>query len=257
MGPVLQRTEPGAYVAGLAWPEVAERVSAGAMGVLPVGAACKEHGPHLPMNTDQIQAEWFAQHLVQKRNVLVWPTVIYGSYPVFVDYPGSCSLEEDTFSRSVYEILHCIRYSGVLKIIIINTGISTISPLQAALGRLPQDVHVLLFNAYSGLHFKRARGEVEEQSGGTHADEIETSILLAIAPQRVAMDKAGGGLLHKQPGPLNRRDPQKPNYSPSGVIGDARLASVEKGKKLVEAILADLNELINASFPWKEEAETE
>lgn len=247
MGSVLQRTEPGAYVAGLAWPEVAERISTGAVGVLPVGAACKEHGPHLPMNTDQIQAEWFAQYLVQNRNVLVWPTVSYGSYPVFVDYPGSCSLEDDTFSRSVYEILHCIRHSGVLRIIIINTGISTIGPLQAALGRLPRDVHVLLFNAYSGLHFRRARGAVEEQSGGTHADEIETSILLAISPQRVEMDKAGVGILYKQPGSLNRKDPQKPNYSPSGVIGDARLASAEKGKQLIDAILADLHELILTS----------
>ena len=244
MEPVLQRTEPGAYVAGLAWPDVAERIAAGAAGVLPVGAGCKEHGPHLPMNTDQIQAEWFARHLVQKRNVLVWPTVIYGSYPVFVDYPGSCSLEDDTFSRSVYEILHCIHNSGVQEIIIINTGISTIPPLQTALGRLSRDVHVKLFNVYSGPQFSQARGEVEEQSGGTHADEIETSIMLAMAPQRVDMGKAGAGILHKQRGPLNRRDPHKPNYSPSGVIGDAGLASAEKGKKLIDAILADLNELV-------------
>lgn len=244
MGPEQQSTNPGAYVAGLAWPEVAERISAGAVAVLPIGAACKEHGPHLPMNTDQIQAEWFAQHLVQSHHVLVWPTVTYGYYPVFVDYPGSCSLEDDTFSRGIYEILICIRNSGVREIIIINTGISTIVPLQAALGRLSHDVHVLLFNAYSGPHFSQACALVVEQSDGTHADEIETSIMLALAPQRVDMDKAGAGLLRKQAGPLNRLNPEKPNYSPSGVIGDARLASVEKGSKLLEAILADLHDLI-------------
>ena len=247
MGRGHTRIEQGAYVAELAWPDVAERISAGAIGVLSVGAACKEHGPHLPMNTDQTQADWFARYLVQTRNVLVWPTLTYGSYPVFMDYPGSCSLEDDTFSRSVYEILQCIRNSGVHKIIIINTGISTIAPLQAALGRLPRDVDMFLFNAYSGPHFSQARKEVEEQTGGTHADEIETSIMLVMAPQLVNMDLAGPGLLHKQGGPLNRRDPGKANFSPTGVIGDAGFATAEKGRILIEAILADMQEMLPAS----------
>ena len=238
------RTDPGAYVAVLAWPEVAQRIAAGAIGVVTVGAASKEHGPHLPMNTDQIQAEWFARHLVQNSNVLVWPTITYGSYPVFVDYPGSCNLVDETFSRSVVEILHCICNSGVRKIVIINTGISTINPLQAALEKVPAAVQVRLFNAYSGPHFNQARAEVEEQAGGTHADEIETSIMLAIAPHVVDMDKATAGIPDKQAGPLNRSRPQEPNYCPSGIIGDARLATAGKGRKLVEAILADLNEQV-------------
>ena len=86
-----RRIDRGAWVAGITWRDIADRVCAGAIGILPVGAACKEHGLHLPMNTDQLQAEWLAEHLAQKDNVLIWPTLTYGSYPVFVDYPGSCS----------------------------------------------------------------------------------------------------------------------------------------------------------------------
>jgi len=244
MGTGPARTDPGGYVAALAWPEVAERIAAGAVGVVPVGAACKEHGPHLPMNTDQIQAEWFTRHLARNRNVLVWPTITYGSYPVFVDYPGSCSLADDTFSRCVGEIFQCICNSGVRKIVIINTGISTVTPLQTAVEKMSSDVQISLFNAYSGRHFHLARTEVEEQAGGTHADEIETSIMLAIDPHLVDMNKAGEGILSKQRGALNRTRPQEPNYSPSGIIGNARLATAVKGRKLMEAILADLDEQV-------------
>lgn len=231
----------GALVAEITWREVADRIAAGAIGILPVGAACKEHGLHLPMNTDLIQAEWFAAQLALERNALIWPAVGYGYYPVFADYPGSCTLERDTFSNCVCEILRSVCNSGVGKIIVINTGISTIVSLQTAIARLDQQDRALLFNAYSGSCFKQVCAEIEEQAAGTHADEIETSLMLAIAPQVVDTGRLVEGLLEQQPGPLNWRDPAKPNYSPSGVIGDARFATAEKGRRLADAILADLN----------------
>ena len=80
---------PGAQVAELAWPEIAARLADGAIAVLPIGAAAKEHGPHLPLGTDSVQAQWLASTLCAARNVLIWPTLTYGFYPVFVDYPGS------------------------------------------------------------------------------------------------------------------------------------------------------------------------
>lgn len=236
------RSDQGAWVADITWSEVAKRVAAGAVGILPIGASCKEHGFHLPMNTDQIQAEWFARQLVQDRNILIWPAVTYGYYPAFVDYPGSCSLTKMTFSSCVYDILQGIIRTAVHRTIVINTGISTIGPLQTAIDMLEGNNRITLFNAYSGPCFKRAQSEVEEQSAGGHADEIETSIMLAIAPGLVDMSKAGKCIVHKQAGPFNRAKPEQPNYSPSGVNGDATLATAEKGKRLVRAILDDLND---------------
>ncbi len=66
---------PGAFAAQLSWSEVESRVRSAAIAVLPVGAACKQHGRHLPMQADLVQAEWLAQALVQHANVLVWITV--------------------------------------------------------------------------------------------------------------------------------------------------------------------------------------
>jgi creatinine amidohydrolase len=74
-------------------------------------------------------------------------------------------------------------------------------------------------------------------SGGSHADEVETSIMLYIAPQAVDMKKAVRDLEENKPGGLTR-DPSKPGtYSPTGTWGDPTRATREKGKTLVEGML--------------------
>lgn len=236
-------TVQGAWVANLTWREVETRISTGATGILPVGAACKEHGFHLPMNTDQIQAEWFAWQLAHTENILIWPTVTYGFYPAFTDYPGSCTLHHETFMQFVREILETIIYSGVSYVVIINTGISTIKPLEQAINFPVCKNRVTLFNAYSGKRFLQVQNDIEQQKHGGHADEIETSIMLAIAPEHVDMksiDSCKAGIAR---GVLNRRDPDSPGYSASGVVGAPALATVEKGRQLCNAVLFDLLDL--------------
>lgn len=231
-------------VAELAWPEVKTYLEQDYPAVLPIGAACKEHGHHLPMNTDFIQAEWLAQQTSLFCPSLIWPIVSYGYYPMFVEYPGSCSISEVTFSQSIHDILQSILRAGANRIIILNTGISTVRPLENMLGELNQHRQIILFNVYSGTNFTNAVDEIEQQSIGGHADEIETSIMLALAPEKVDMRKAKIFDAELVAGPLNPNDTDKPNYSPYGVIGDARLATIEKGEILTKAILADLAELI-------------
>lgn len=235
----------GIRVADSAWPLVAERLAAGAMGLLPIGAASKAHGRHLPMNTDQLQAEWLATQLLTRANVVAWPTVSYGYYPAFVDYPGSTSLDEETFVSLVVDILHAMRHGGARQALIINTGISTIAPLEMAIERARGFQALQLMNVYSGPAFLATEKALREQRRGTHADEIETSIMLAIAPERVDMAQAEACADRDITGTLNRIDPHAANYSPSGVYGDPTLASVEKGQQLLAAMLADAQAIID------------
>jgi creatinine amidohydrolase len=226
----------------MAWSKVHERLQAGAAGLLPVGAACKEHGHHLPMHTDLLQAEWFANAIARRADILIWPTLGYGYYPAFLDYPGSCSLSRDTFLSVVVDIISDIARAGASPIFVLNTGISTIATLQEAVTRMQGERAVALINLYEGKHYRRLVAELEEQSCGGHADEFETSIMLAIAPQEVDMKCAVANTEPMQPGPLNRTDPGKPNFSPSGVYGDPVLATADKGRMAVAAILRDIAE---------------
>ena len=244
----MNKESPGAFAAQLSWPEVERRVKAGAVVVLPVGAACKQHGPHLPMNTDFLQAEWLATALVQSAEVLVWPTVTYGYYPAFTDYPGSVSLTRETFQRMVQEILSEIRRAGVRAVLILNTGISTIEPLQAAAGDMPESMRIELANVYAGPRYRSVTEAIEEQARGGHADELETSILLVIGREQVALDKAQtwSPPAMAVSGPFSRSEQDNPRFSPSGVWGDPTLANDEKGRRLLAAIVGDLLAAVEA-----------
>jgi creatinine amidohydrolase len=231
----------GVLVARVPWPEVQARLDAGAIAMLPVGAACKEHGYHLPMNTDFLQAEWLAFSMAELAEVAVWPTLSYGYYPAFIDYPGSCSLSRATFISAVYEILVDIVRAGASSVVILNTGISTITPLKEAIA---SHSHVQLINCYQGPHYQAVVRELQEQPRGGHADELETSIMLAIAPEQVHMARAEACTNGTIRGPFNRTNPKAANYSPSGVYGDPRLATRAKGERLVRAILRDILEVL-------------
>jgi creatinine amidohydrolase len=232
----------GVLAAEIAWPEVERKLAARAIAVLPIGAAAKEHGYHLPLSTDFLQAEWLGREIARTSHVVVWPTLSYGYYPVFVDYPGSISLSRESFIAVVGEILQGIVRAGARSIALLNTGISTIAPLEEAIRQPPDEVAVGLINVYSGPRFTRAVRETEEQPFGGHADEIETSIMLALHGERVAMDRAEPALRHIERGMFNRTDPDAPNYSPSGVNGDPRFATRAKGERLTRAMLEDVLE---------------
>jgi creatinine amidohydrolase len=231
---------PGLWLASAAWPQVAERLAAGAPALLPVGAACKQHGPHLPMHSDWLQAEWLARALAERASVVCWPTLGYGYYPAFTDYPGSISLSVETFTALVGEILAGIRAAGATRCLVLNTGISTIAPLRQAIQGASGFGALELANVYAGPAYRREEGVLREQLRGSHADELETSILLAIAPEQVAMGRAQDCSSRELHGAFSRSDRSSPGYSSSGVYGDPRLASAAKGRRLLEAMLQDL-----------------
>jgi creatinine amidohydrolase len=236
----------GAFAAQLSWPDVERYIKSGVIVLLPVGAACKEHGPHLPMNADFLQVEWLAGALAQRVEVLVWPTISYGYYPAFIDYPGSVSLARETFQRLVHEILSDIHRSAARAVLILNMGISTIEPLQCVIDAIPEMMCIKLANAYDGPHCRSVIEAIEEQSCGGHADEIETSILLAIGREYVDQGKAEVWTPPNLEVPLSRNDRDSPGYSPAGVWGDPTLASEDKGHRLLSAMLDDLLDTVEA-----------
>lgn len=234
----------GVLAAEVAWPEVERRLAAGAVAVLPVGAAAKEHGRHLPLGTDALQAEWLGARVAARCNAVVWPVLGYGHYPAFVDYPGSISVAAATFVATVVDILAGFERAGAARSAVLNTGISTIAPLAAACAHARLQHPARLVNVYDGPRFAAVRREVEEQAWGGHADEIETSLLLAIAPERVDMARAEPSPARIERGLFNRSDPAARNYSPAGVNGDPRLASRAKGERLLAALLEDVLEAL-------------
>jgi creatinine amidohydrolase len=231
----------------MTWDGAARRLGAGAAAILPIGAAAKQHGFHLPMNTDRIQAEWLAARIAYRIDALIWPTVTYGYYPAFVEYAGSNSLSAPLFEAMIQEIAAGIMGFGCRALFVLDTGISTIAPVDRALARL--DVgDVLHLKIHQGSRYRRAADQLAEQSHGSHADELETSLMLALVPDLVEMSRAEASHAVKveMPGRLTPTDISSPNYSRSGSYGDPTLATRAKGEVLLAAMVDDLSEQATA-----------
>lgn len=242
----------GSFIERLTWDEVGRRLAQGAAAILPVGAASKEHGFHLPMNTDRLQAEWLAALLADRVDALIWPSVTYGHYPAFVDYAGSISLSASVFEAVIQEIAAGIMGFGCRALVVLDTGISTQAPIDRALARLASP-NVLHLGIYDGPRYRRTAAELTRQSHGSHADELETSLMLALAPHVVEMTRAEASpvLQHEAPGALTSEDTASPNYSRSGSFGDPTLASQAKGKILLAAMVEDLFAAVEMFFAGK------
>jgi creatinine amidohydrolase len=231
------------FVEQLSWDAVGARIEEGAVAILPIGAGAKEHGFHLPMNTDRIQAEWLAAQIADRIDALIWPTLTYGYYPAFVEYAGSASLSAELFEALVAEIAGAILQFGCRALFVLDTGISTRASVDRALARLDAG-KVRHLSIHEGPRYRRAAAELTEQHHGSHADELETSVMLALAPQLVEMPRAEASprVEHETPGRLSPSDPSSPNYSRSGSYGDPTLATHAKGETLLAAMVEDLRE---------------
>lgn len=225
------------FLRDLTWLEAEKALGPDTIVVLPVGAAAKEHGPHLRLDNDERLADGYARLLSEAVDVVIAPTLNYHFYPAFAEYPGSTSLRLETARDLTVDVVRSIARHGPRRFYALNTGVSTVRALEPAAAALAAEGIVLHYtNVLEAL--APVEKEVAEQEGGTHADEIETSIMLVLAPDRVDMSKAVKDYATKGTGGLTRRPGGPGTYSPTGTWGDPTLASREKGRHVVEAFVA-------------------
>jgi creatinine amidohydrolase len=223
----------------LSWDEAEHVLTPDTVVVIPLGAGSKEHGRHLQLNNDFLMAEYFKRRVLagSGQDVVVAPTINYSFYPAFLEYPGSTSLGFETARAMFTDIIHSLAHYGPRRFYILNTGVSTLRPLAQAATDVAKDGILL---RYTDLTKEDPVERKLRQSGGTHADEIETSMMLYIAPRSVRMKKAARDLNPDQPGGLTRDAHGKGTYSPTGAWGDPTLATREKGRAVVESMVANI-----------------
>ena len=243
---------PGILLENLTWVEAERVLKPDTIVVLPLGAQAKEHGPHLKLKNDWLIAEYLKQRVRERVDVVIAPTLNYSYYPAFLEYPGSTSLRLETARDLIVDICRSLAGYGPRRFYVINTGVSTIRALEPAAEILAADGIILRYT-----DILKTTGPIEKklasQEGGTHADEIETSMMLYIAPDTVEMTKAVKDFNPDQPGPLTRDPAGRGVYSPTGTWGDPTLATRDKGRQvteaLVEGILAEIEDLRRSPIP--------
>ena len=226
------------YLSDLTWLQARQELNADTLILIPLGAAAKEHGPHLRLDNDCVLADYLARRVERQTDMVVAPTLTYHFYPAFTAYPGSTTLRLETARDMVIDVITSLAAFGPRRFYVLNTGVSTVRALEPAAASLASRGILMQFTRIDRAG-NEAVQKVQEQPGGTHADEIETSMMLYIASDRVDMTMAACDY-HPGTGPLNP-EPDTPGvYSPTGIYGDATLANVEKGRVVVEATVTDL-----------------
>ncbi|KKB82594.1 creatinine amidohydrolase [Devosia soli] len=228
------------------WVDVAERIERGALAVLAIGA-CEQHGAHLPLTTDTDMAHGVGRRLADDLDALLLPPITYGDAWTASAYPGTISISPRTLQAMIEDIGHELLRMGVQGLIIVNGHFGNREPMLLAARRLTTAGLPVCHLDYPGL--ERLAGDICESApagpGFYHADEVETAIMLAIAPDSVDIARAEPSYPQFPPTfgsePMQFRD-----FNPSGVFGDPRPATRDKGEALIAGILGESLKLVAA-----------
>ncbi len=102
----------GQRLENLTWPEAEPLLTPDAIVVIPLGAASKEHGPHLKLRNDLTIADYLTRRVLDAAAVVVAPTLTYHYYPAFVEYPGSTTLSLDTARGMTTDVIKSLSRYG-------------------------------------------------------------------------------------------------------------------------------------------------
>jgi len=220
-------------LAGLTSPEVGELAAAGALLAVPVGAT-EQHGPHLPLCTDTDLAVALCARLAAARpGVLVAPPLAYGGSGEHEDFPGTLSIGTEVVELLLVELGRSatLTFSRVL---LVSTHGGNTDAVRRAERRLRAES-------------RDVRAWLPAWDGDAHAGRAETSLELALAPNRVRLGRAEAGntrpLTELMPG-LRRSGVRA--VSPNGVLGDPAGASAAEGAALLARLAADLLTAVDA-----------
>lgn len=209
------------------WPDVSRRAEEREILLVPLGAT-EQHGPHLPVTTDTDIAEAIAGGAAARHgHLLVAPSLAYGSSGEHQGFAGTISIGQEATEHVLVELGRSAGTDFVHVIVVSAHGGNAV-PLARAMERLADEGQPV--TAWSPAW----RGDL-------HAGRTETSLMLAIAPDRVAIDRAEAG----DPRPISAllailRDRGVRSVSENGVLGDPAGATADEGRCLLDAAIDDL-----------------
>ena len=243
----------------LTWPEINEAVELGKVCLVPCGAV-EQHGPHLPLDVDIVCPQGIAYGAGRQipEKMLILPPVWYGYTGHVMDFPGTINTHYETFIKQVLDITKSLAYHGFKKIVLLNGHGSNMPNLDLAARRtnLETDADCILCAWWNLLTVDKEflpRWRQSKFPGGcAHACELETSLYLYLDGDNVRKDKIKNGVIsfNEENSPFNYVDlfgagpasiiSWTSSYTATGVLGEAELATAEKGKQAYDEAVKQL-----------------
>ncbi len=247
----------------LTWPEINDAIDMGKVCIVPCGAV-EQHGHHLPLDVDMICPTGIAYGAGRAipEKMLVLPVVAYGYTGHVMDFPGTINQHFTHFIDNVLDITKSLAYHGFKKIVLLNGHGSNMPNLDLVARRtnLETDAECILAAWWNLLTVDKTflpRWRQSKFPGGcAHACELETSLYLYLAEEDVRKDKIKSGIIsfNAEESPFNWVDlfaagpatliSWTSSYSDTGVLGEAELATKEKGKEVYDEAVMQLTRFV-------------
>lgn len=228
--------------------ELNERAARGAVVLLPV-ASTEQHGPHLATGVDTFLCGEVCRLAAEKLSALdepavVAPTLWMGLAQHHMAFGGSFTLSLQTYQALLVDLGRSIKRAGFRRLVVVNGHGGNMTALNAMSAELTASLAIdLAITTYFQLAEPEIAAVLEDQKGVMHAGEAETSMMLALHPElvdRSRLAEAKGGPAVERAGMVLQgafhRWRSFDEITESGVIGDARRASAEKGERILNAV---------------------
>ncbi len=237
------------------------KAAADAIVILPV-ASMEQHGPHLPVGVDTILCEGVckagAEAAAADVPVVVAPTLWCGMAEHHMAFGGTFTFDIPTYRAVLLAFLRSIERHGFGRVFIVNGHGGNIAALNAF---LPDFARETGLKVRAATYFELAASDLapvlDDQKGVHHACEVETSLMMVVAPDLVKHDRipeAFGGVAGSNAADSWHAKPTRfrsfKELTPSGVNGDARRASPQKGEKLLAICVQGLGGFLRDATIW-------
>ena len=212
-------------------PQVRDFTARYPFAILPVGST-EQHGPHLPLDTDNCIAERVAWETARRSVGLVLPTLTLGYAWAWQGVPGTLSLSFDTYRAVIRDVAESLDRWGIKGLFVLSGHGANPQVVKHA---IREDIHgrfgIRVLNSfYGGLDTMLAEADSDRWHKDLHAEELETSMMLAIAPDTVRMDLAAADY-PPVPTDYGASELSMGHLMRGGVFGDPTPATAEKGDR--------------------------
>lgn len=239
--------------------ELRQKAANDAIVMLPV-ASMEQHGPHLPVGVDTILCEGVCKAAAERTSdldVVVAPTLWCGMAEHHMAFGGTFTFDIPTYRAVLLSLLKSLERHGFRRVVIVNGHGGNIAALGAFLPDFARETGLrVIATTYFELAQTAMQPFMDDQTSVLHACEVETSLMMVLAPETVKQERLGQafGMLGADPRGLMR--PTVGRYRPfrelteTGVIGDARRATPKKGEEFLNACAEALAALLRDREIW-------
>lgn len=245
----------------MSWAEVAEAIPQRPIILLPIGTV-EQHGPHLPVNADNMVASYVALHAAEQTDALAAPNINYGNSAVFTAFPGTIHVKPETLANVVRDVCQSLIGQGFRRIIFVDNHGGNEAVCEQVARELKDEHGVIIGNIYPwGLGYQLMRDTYDDSASAYgHGAEPETSAMMAMYPEDVVESLRASGKLRSfagwsasgtskvevpgqaAPGTVYLDSDE---LTANGVTGDGSVATPERGQEWIARVVGFAVAFIN------------